>query len=343
MTETDLAGAQRRYQELFDNVLVGLYRSTPGPEGTFQAVNLAMVRICEADSREQLMAVHPSAVYLDPAQRLVTSDATMSEGFFEDDVELLTLKGRSVWCRMTAVKKIDERGEPYFDCAMVDITELRRAAAELAEQVQGLARANAELQQFAYVASHDLQEPLRMIASYLQLIERRYEDVLDAAGREFMAFAVDGATRLQGMINDLLEYSRVQGRGVALETVDCEGPLAQALVNLTFLIEESGAKVTHDPLPEVQADPTQLTQVFQNLIGNAIRFRGEDAPLVHVSAARGDSEWVFSVRDNGIGVDPQYAERIFQVFQRLGGATYPGTGIGLAICKRVVERHKGRM
>lgn len=182
-----------------------------------------------------------------------------------------------------------------------------------------------------------------MIASYVQLIEKRYGDKLDADGHDFLAFVVDGANRLQTMINDLLEYSRVESRGGLFATVDCEELLVRVVQNLALSIEESGAAVTHDPLPRVTADPTQLVLVFQNLIDNAIKFRGEEPPCIHVSARRGEGEWVFSVRDNGIGLDPEYNERIFIVFQRLGGVEHPGTGIGLSICKRIVERHRGEI
>ena len=464
--EAERIAIQGRYRELFDNVRAGLCRTTPGPSGTFLAVNPAMVEMFEADDPEQLLTLHPSEIYLDESQRRIVSDAIVSKGFIDEEIRFKTLKGRPIWCRITSKKVSDANGQVYFDNTIEDVTERKRAEEALreseerfrslfelsadlvciadisgyfrqinasfprvlgysqeellgkpfmdfvhpddraktvqvieeklsrgetvltfenryvrkdggivwlewtsqpsvtkdctyaiarditerkrmeealAERMQELARANTELQRFAYVASHDLQEPLRMIASYVQLIEKRYGDKLDADGQDFMGFVVDGANRLQTMINDLLEYSRVESRGGRFATVDCEELLVQGLQNLALSIEENGAAVAHDPLPRVMADPTQLVQVFQNLIENAIKFRGEEPPLIHVSARRGEGEWVFSVRDNGIGLDPEYNERIFIVFQRLGGMEHPGTGIGLSICKRIVERHKGRI
>jgi light-regulated signal transduction histidine kinase (bacteriophytochrome) len=220
----------------------------------------------------------------------------------------------------------------------------KRAEEQAARLMEDLQRSNAELEQFAYVASHDLQEPLRMVSSYTQLLARRYKDKLDKDADEFIAFAVDGANRMQRMINDLLTYSRAGTRGKEFTSVDCEAALGQAHANLRIAIEEHNAVITHDPLPTVMADEGQLAQLFQNLISNAIKFRGEEPPRIHVSARRRNQEWVLSVRDNGIGIEPQYTERIFVIFQRLHTrAEYPGTGIGLAICRRIVERHGGRI
>jgi signal transduction histidine kinase len=226
-----------------------------------------------------------------------------------------------------------------------EIEVRKRAEQSLKEYTAELARSNADLQQFAYVASHDLQEPLRSISSFSQLLARRYQGELDSDADDFIAFIVGGATRMQTLINDLLTFSRIGTRGNPFAPVDCENILQTAKENLTVAIAESGAVITHDRLPALVADQTQLTQLFQNLFGNAIKFhRPEEAPRIHVSSKRQDGAWRLSVRDNGIGIDPQYFDRIFIIFQRLHGREkYAGTGMGLAICKRIVERHGGRI
>ena len=222
-----------------------------------------------------------------------------------------------------------------------DLVEARQ---KLEESVSELGRSNADLQQFAYVASHDLQEPLRMVSSYTQLIARRYKGKLDADADEFIAFAVDGANRMQRLILDLLAYSRVNTAGRQFEPTAMETVLKAALDNLTNAVKESHGIITHDPLPAVMGDDKQLAQLFQNLLSNAVKFGGAQPPRIHISAKQADGEWLFSVRDHGIGIDPQYGDRIFVIFQRLHTREqFPGTGIGLAICKKIVERHGGRI
>ena len=237
----------------------------------------------------------------------------------------------------------------------VRVGELQRAEAELKtlneelearvlERTTELRRSNEDLEQFAYVASHDLQEPLRMITNYLQLLRQRYGEKLDPSAHDFIGFALDGSKRMHQLIHDLLTYSRVGTHGKELTPTSCEGVLADAMANLQLAIEESSAQVTHDPLPTVIGDEVQLTQLFQNLIGNAVKFRGEAAPKVHVGVERKGDEWEFAVSDNGIGIAEQDFQRIFIVFQRLHSREkYPGTGIGLSVCKKIVERHGGRI
>jgi PAS domain S-box-containing protein len=239
--------------------------------------------------------------------------------------------------------------------AIRDITDRRRAEEEIrslnvdlerrvAERTRELERSNADLEQFAYVASHDLQEPLRAVASYTQLLARRYRNRLDGDALRFVDRTTAAVARMQALIRDLLAYSRVGTRGERFGTTDTEAVLREALDDLQASIAEAGALVTHDPLPKLPADALQLRQLFQNLIGNAIKFRRDEPPRVHVSARRDGGNWLFSVRDNGIGIEPEYAERIFVIFQRLHSRTaYPGTGVGLAICKRIVERHGGHI
>ncbi|HUE77101.1 MAG TPA: ATP-binding protein [Longimicrobiales bacterium] len=247
-------------------------------------------------------------------------------------------KSGEVFPADASISKLELDGQRVYTVVLRDITERVRAEQELA-------RSNAELEQFAYVASHDLQEPLRMVASYTQLLARRYRGRLDSDAEDFIAFAVEGVTRMETLINDLLAFSRVGTRGIELEPVDTGRVLLRVLDDLAPAIEEAGAEVTHDPLPTVQADAMQLGQVFQNLVSNAIKFRSPAAgPRVHVSAERGPEKWVLSVRDNGIGIEREYAERIFVLFQRLHSRSeYPGTGIGLSICKKIVEQHGGRI
>ena len=226
-----------------------------------------------------------------------------------------------------------------------DITERKKTEESLKIVAENLKRSNSELEQFAYVASHDLQEPLRMVTSYTQLLEQRYKGKLDADADDFIRYAVDGATRMHRLIDDLLSYSRVNRRGNPFRPTEIELALDVALKNLEMLIKENGAVVTHDKLPEVMADDVQLVQLFQNLIGNAIKFHGKELPHVHISAQKyQETQYLFSVQDNGIGIDPQYFDRLFKIFQRLHTKEeYPGTGIGLALTKRIVERHGGRI
>jgi len=243
-----------------------------------------------------------------------------------------------------SISKLDVEGKRIYTAVLRDATERRQNEAALSSQAEELARSNADLEQFAYVASHDLQEPLRMVASYTQLLARRYSGKLDEDAEEFIGYAVDGVRRMQELINDLLAYSRVGTRGATFGRTALEPIVSRVIAMFAPAIEESGAEVTCSKLPIIHGDPVQLGQLFQNLIGNALKFRGEDPPRIHVSAKRGEEEWIFSVQDNGIGIAPEFVERIWVIFQRLHSRDeYPGTGIGLAICKKIVERHGGRI
>jgi len=292
-------------------------------------------------SDAELFAKEIADVFIETDRRTMAADgATTGEIWLDFAVD-----GHRALCELITTPMRDADGKVVGVLGIArDITERNRTVETLKETLAELARVNAELEQFAYVASHDLQEPLRMVSSYTQLLARRYQGRLDADADEFIAFAVDGANRMQSLINDLLAYSRVGTRSRKLEPADLAAAFAQALANLKAAIDESGAVVTHDSLPTLRADKTQMAQLFQNLIGNAIKFHGAEPPRIHVTAAQEGDEWTFSVHDNGIGIDPQHGERVFTLFHRLHGRNeYPGTGIGLAICKKTVERHGGRI
>jgi PAS domain S-box-containing protein len=275
----------------------------------------------------------------------IIAAATASGERFEYDMRLRFEDGTLTWGHMIGTVERDEVGRAVrrFGTFM-DITERKQMEQVLQQQSQELARSNADLEQFAYVASHDLQEPLRMIGSYLGLLDSEYKDRLGAEAHEYIAFAVDGAVRMQALVKDLLDYARIGAKPLMMEPTLLDPLLREVLTDLQLLIVETDAVITCDPLPTVSADASQLCLVLQNLIGNAIKFRGAEAPRVHLSAIAVDGEWRLSVQDNGIGMKAEHAERIFVIFQRLHTRTkYAGTGIGLSTCKRVIERHGGRI
>ena len=253
--------------------------------------------------------------------------------------------GESYWAQVSIspIKNMDGITTHYLG-VQEDITEKKKAQSALQNYAKELERSNEELQQFAYVASHDLQEPLRMITSYLTLLENRYKDKLDDDADEFIEFAVDGAKRMKQLIKDLLQFSRVGTHGKSFQKTNCEAVLKKTLSNLEVAIIENQAEIIYDSLPMIKADDFQLLQLFQNLISNAIKFRSEKPPQIHIGAISKNGEWEFSIKDNGIGIEKEYEKRIFVIFQRLHtNNKYPGTGIGLALCKKIVERHGGHI
>jgi PAS domain S-box-containing protein len=266
------------------------------------------------------------------------------KGRGEAEASYLTKDGRHIPHAYTGVR-VEMDGKPMLIGVGIDITERKQMERRLEAANLELQRSNQELEQFAYVASHDLQEPLRMVSSYTQLLEKRYKDQLDDSARTFIRYAVDGATRMQGLINDLLAYSRIATKGSEFTSLSSQRAFENALANLGGVLEETNAEVTYEELPDIVGDFGQLTRVFQNLLSNSLKYRNKEViPRIHVSVQDVDSEWRFSVQDNSIGIDPQYKDRIFKIFQRLHTAReYSGTGMGLSMCKRIIERHGGRI
>lgn len=300
-------------------------------------------------ARAESVAAAVEALAAAPADAVVL-DARVSDGTDADATSLSRLREACGEAPLLVLAGID--GAQHVARAICDgprdvLLANRADGARLISAIRRtneLERSNQDLQQFAYVASHDMQEPLRMVKSYLQLLAQRYEGKLDSEADEFIGYAVDGAARMQRMIDDLLAYSRVQTKGKEFAPADCETALDGALRNLQLAIQESHAEITRDPLPTISADHAQLCQLFQNLVGNALKFHGQEPPRIHIAAERRDGAWLFSVRDNGIGVPPDRAGEVFTIFKRLHSrGEYPGSGIGLAVCKRIVERHGGRI
>jgi len=344
--EEALRESEEKYRTILENIEEGYYEVDLA--GNFTFFNNSLRRALGYSS-EELMGMNDQQ-YSDKENakkffQTFNKVYKTGEPLRESEWEIIRKDGTRRCIEASVSLKRDSSGNPIgFRGIVRDVTERKQAEEALKEKTEELARSNRELEQFAYVASHDLQEPLRMVTNFVQLLAKRYQGKLDSNADDFIHFAVDGATRMWNLINDLLTYSRVGTRGNLFELVDCEEVVQNCVNNLKVALEESRAEVTHDPLPKTVADFSQIEQLFQNLIGNAIKFHGEESPRVHISARPNGDYWLFSVRDNGIGIAPEYKERIFVIFQRLHGKDkYPGTGIGLAICKKIVERHGGHI
>ncbi|WP_252490079.1 PAS domain-containing protein [Natronococcus zhouii] len=305
--------------------------------------------LLEVDADEEPPLEEALTMYHEDDQPIVqeaVENALESGDPFDVEVRIRTDSGDVRWLRLQGVPETVDGEVVSFRGAAQDVTERRERERRLKEVVDKLEESNERLEQFAYAASHDLQEPLRMVSSYLQLIENRYADALDEEGAEFLEFAVDGADRMRAMMDGLLQYSRVDTRGDSLEAIDLDAVFADVHQDLQVKIEEHDAEITAEGLPRAMGNTGQLRQLFQNLLDNAIEYSGDDPPRVHVSAeqANGGDEWVISVSDEGIGIDPEQADRVFEVFQSLHSQDeYDGTGIGLALCERIIERHGGEI
>ena len=318
---------------------------TIGPDGKITDVNNSTESVT-GYSRRELIGTDFSDYFTDPEKAREGYQEVFRRGsVLNYALEIQNMNGHITPVLYNASIYRDESGKVIgVFAAARDITERKKAEEMLKQKLEELARSNAELEQFAYVASHDLQEPLRMVVSYLQLLQRKYQGKLDSKADKYIYFAVDGASRMQVLINDLLEFSRVTTKANEFEPTNCKSIMDQVLSDLEIFIRENRASISYGPLPVVMADPVQFAQVFQNLISNAIKFRSEEAPQIKISAEKRADHWLFSVKDNGIGIDPKYSDRIFEVFKRLHKREeYPGTGIGLSICKKIIERHEGQI
>lgn len=345
--EDALRVSEEKFRSFFEHAAVGMGRVS-FTDACWIDVNGAFCRML-GYSPDAMKATpwpqitHPEDLDLDliPFRRMAAGELET----YSVEKRFIHKNGHHVWARLALSLVRNAEGRPDYEIAVIeDITDRKRSEAEQERLLAEVQRSNQELQQFAYIASHDLQEPLRMISSYISLLERKYRGELDEKATTYLSYVVDGARRMQKLIEGLLNYSRIS-REARLVPVDTNESLSAAVANLEQRIRESGGEVTNDPLPVVLGDETQLVQLFQNLVGNGLKYRRQGSiPRVHLSARPAGLEWLFSVSDNGIGIESQHYDRIFQIFQRLHTKEeYPGTGIGLALCKKIVERHGGKI
>jgi PAS domain S-box-containing protein len=348
LMQENLIRTKERLEEIISLSAAVIYTCRPSEKfaATFVTENITAhlgyePQECIKDPKWWVNHIHP-----EDAPRIYAELPRLFEkGHYVHEYRFLHKNGTYHWLHDDSRLVRDSAGNPHeIIGSLLDITNRKQDERRLAQTVEQLKNSNTELEHFAYVASHDLQEPLRIVSSFAQLLARRYQGKLEAEGQEFIAYIVDGANRMQELIKDLLTYSRVATRGNSFAPVNSEIALKEAIANIQTAVEECNAVITYDPLPTVVADTIQLVQVFQNLISNALKFRQDEPPRVHVHSEENGGEWLFAIRDNGIGMDMQYADRVFAIFQRLHShQKYPGTGIGLAICKKAVERTKGRI
>ena len=351
--EIALRDSEERFRAIFEQAAVGIAKTALC--GQFMRVNPGFCQIVRYPESELLQQNWQAITHPDD----IEADREYVRALLSGNIQTFSMEKRLVckdeavrWANVTVSAMRDAKGTPqYLICAIEDISQ-RKLVQELLQAsldtqtryAQELTRSNAELEQFSYVASHDLQAPLSTIAGYAQLLEKRCHNQLDGQGNKFIRNIVNSCGRMQALIDDLLEYSRVGRSEKPFDVIDCNLVFEDACANLQLAIRQDRASVTRGDLPRVRGDSFQLLQLFQNLIGNAIKYRSSEAPMVHVGASRQGDSWVFSVQDNGIGIAEQYHPRIFQLFQRLHSEKqYSGTGIGLAICQRIVERHGGRL
>ena len=342
VVEAELKESNELFQTLFYSSPVGIYIAQ---DERFRIVGHQFAQITDYNEDELIGTPSLDIVLPEDREAVAENAAKMLTGERSSGYEFRIVTKRAVvkWVVET-VAPVYYQGRQATLGNVMDITEQKRDKERLTQMVSEMKRSNTELEQFAYVVSHDLQEPLRMVSSYTQLLAKRYRGQLDTDADDFISYAVDGAERMRTLLNDMLDYSRVGTRGKPFKLIWCEDVLEKAITNLKVAIEDSGTLVSHDYLPMLVVDEGQLVQLLQNLIGNAIKFCNQETPTVHVSAEKKDEVWVFSVKDNGIGIDPQHAQRIFEMFKRLHiREEYPGTGMGLAICKKIVERHGGHI
>jgi chemotaxis family two-component system sensor kinase Cph1 len=314
--------------------------------GIIISVNPAFLKLWGYESEVDAIGISLGDFFVNPDDATSVLEALVKPGEWKGNFLAKKSDGSHFISQALATALYTENGEHIgFQSANIDITERIKSRKKLKNALEDLKRSNAELEQFAYVASHDLQEPLRMVASFTQLLQKRYIDKLDQDANDFINYAVDGAIRMQSLINDLLAFSRVGTQKAAFNETDMNLILEQVKSNLSYSIKDTGAIITNDPLPVVIADESQMIQLIQNLISNAIKFQKKNAtPIIHISGKTEENQWIFSVKDNGIGIDPQFFDRIFIIFQRLHKKDeYGGTGIGLSVCRKIAQRHGGKI